>query len=50
LLCFHVYLLAKGQTTNEYLRGEKRRGNVPHRSFGPNCRELWCGTQPARSV
>ncbi|CAN0544681.1 unnamed protein product [Ectocarpus sp. 12 AP-2014] len=47
LLCFHVYLLAKGQTTNEYLRGEKRRGNVPHRSFGPNCRELWCGTQPA---
>ncbi|CBJ32842.1 conserved unknown protein [Ectocarpus siliculosus] len=48
LLCFHVYLLAKGQTTNEYLRGEKRRGNVPHRSFGPNCRELWCGTQPTR--
>ncbi|CAM9427151.1 unnamed protein product, partial [Hapterophycus canaliculatus] len=46
LLCFHIYLLAKGQTTNEYLRGEKRRGNVPHRSFGPNCRELWCGTQP----
>lgn len=50
LLCFHIYLLAKGQTTNEYLRGEKRRGNVPHRSFGPNCQELWCGTQPDRSV
>ena len=50
LLCFHIYLLAKGQTTNEYLRGEKRRGNVPHRSLVPNCKELWCGTQPDRSV
>lgn len=50
LLCFHIYLLAKGQTTNEYLRGEKRRGNIPHRSFVPNCRELWCGTQPTRSA
>lgn len=46
LLCFHTYLLSKGQTTNEYLRGEKRRGNVPHRSFVPNCGQLWCGTQP----
>ncbi|CAN0152320.1 unnamed protein product [Ascophyllum nodosum] len=46
LLCFHIYLLSKGQTTNEYLRGEKRRGNVPHGSFFPNCRQLWCGPRP----
>lgn len=48
LLGFHAYLLSKGQTTNEYLRGEKRRGNVPHRSFFPNCGQLWCGKQPPR--
>lgn len=46
LLGFHAYLLGKGQTTNEYLRGEKRRGNMPHGSFFPNCGLLWCGEQP----
>lgn len=48
LLAFHAYLLGKGQTTNEYLRGEKRRGGIPHRSFFPNCGQLWCGRQPSR--
>ncbi|CAM9909910.1 unnamed protein product [Choristocarpus tenellus] len=46
LLGFHIYLLCKGQTTNEYLRGEKRRANVPRRSFLFNCQELWCGVIP----
>ncbi|CAN0460862.1 unnamed protein product, partial [Discosporangium mesarthrocarpum] len=48
LLAFHTFLLCKGQTTNEYLRGEKRRGDVPHGSFLPNCGELWCGKIPKR--
>ncbi|CAM9992368.1 unnamed protein product [Phaeothamnion confervicola] len=46
LLLFHTFLLMRGQTTNEYLRGEKRRGGVPHKSFLPNCADLWCIRTP----
>ncbi|CAM9173226.1 unnamed protein product, partial [Ectocarpus sp. 12 AP-2014] len=46
LLCFHIFLVAKGQTTNEYLRREAPSGSRLGRPFLANCHELWCGARP----
>ena len=49
LLGFHIYLIYKGQTTNEFLRGE-RKGVIKARNPGSftfpfimECLSLWCG-------
>ncbi|CAM9427384.1 unnamed protein product, partial [Heterosigma akashiwo] len=46
LLVFHIILLGRGQTTNEYLRGEKNRGDIPHGNIFTNCGNLWCHDMP----
>ncbi|CBN73929.1 conserved unknown protein [Ectocarpus siliculosus] len=46
LLSFHIFLVAKGQTTNEYLRREAPSGSRLGRPFLSSCHELWCGARP----
>jgi len=50
LLVFHMNLLCRGQTTNEYLRGEKNRGGIPHGNIFQNCFQLWCGKMPESKI
>ena len=48
LLALHVFLVSRGQTTNEFLRGELRDGAArcaPGR-VGADCTDLWCGFAP----
>jgi len=47
LFGFHLYLLCLSKTTNEYLKGEKNRGDVPHNGFFANTRDLCCTPVPA---
>ncbi|CAB1120384.1 unnamed protein product [Ectocarpus sp. CCAP 1310/34] len=48
LLCFHVFLVTKSQTTNLYLRREAPSGSRLGRPFLASCHELWSGARPLR--
>jgi len=50
LLTFHIILLSRGQTTNEYLRGERNRGDIPHGNILINCYHLWCADIPESNL